>query len=282
MVAPTVGQGWSSAPRVPAVRPKAVAVHRVRHDTQFGHTIVQACAVAGQAVDFFRPVLDEYPDLDPSSGIFIEGIDFSPSTIGDVGNALAPALMDGRRAVLAQGLNGLHWGFGFHDVPFSLRPDQPLSTLEHAPEIRVSDFSSGGFANGRSTNACLAIVIAVGLGVAHRERGHTGKITVSIWTDGCDMQRVGSANRDRCRRALRLARKHDVKVEIRGFCPAESWGRYVEWKNEVKLQDEESFVAKLEHGANVEDVVSRSVDGHTQSMGGTMMFRTSDTPPAVA
>ncbi len=271
---------------VPVEGARVIAAPERHHTrTQMGHTIEQCVAAGHAAVNHFSPVLEDYGDLDSTAGVIIRVVDFSGSTIGTIGNALAPALEASRRELLERGLDGYLWDLGFNRRVFALDDANPLRSLRTARVIRPSDFTRGGFVES-GTNLSMGLTVAIAIGIAHRESGHEGKITTMGWTDGWDIS--GSADRRRCREALELARRRGVKVEVHGFCPKHHWSDYQAWKSDVGLLDEEDCLQVLDPHAAVEDVVERSVTGIGESMTHTVMRivrprdSDSDTPAALA
>lgn len=282
---PPAERGAEDAPVREALVPRRMVPEPrvISPEVSVCRTIAQFCEAGAAAVDVFAPALENYEGLDPQAGVVITNVDFSGSTIGQVGDALAPAIEKGRQALIEQGLDGYLWQLGFNRRVFALDDAQPLRTLRTARPIRREDFTRQGFVES-GTNLSMGLAASIAIGVGHRERGHQGKITVAAWTDGWDFS--STTDRRRCRDALKVARRNCVAIEVRGFCPEYHWGDYQAWKKEVGLRDDEAFVTVLKRGANVQRAVEESIDEHTNSVGKTMMFLAPDsdtpTPPVLA
>lgn len=197
----------------------------------------------------------------PDRAVVVELIDFSGSTIGRVGNALAPALMQARQAQVDQGGVGYLWQIGFNDNPFLLDPERPLRELHDTRAIEPDDFTASGFAGG-STALSTSLIVCAALLIAHRQRGHTGELLLAAWTDGRDTS--SNDERDRCRRALEAARKAGIRIAVSGFCPEVKWEEYLLWAVQVGLNPDEALVVKLKPGDDISAVAADTARGHSE------------------
>ena len=226
-------------------------------------------------MELFTQLVADYR-LDEETPIVARLVDFSASTKGQVGEALAPALEVSRQALLTKGADGYIWDLGFNAEVFALDAANPLRTIATARVITRSDFTPKGFVES-GTNLSKGLATAIAVLTAHHLRGHKGDLLVSAWTDGWDTS--DQSDRVLCRDALQLARQQGIKVEVYGFCPTAKYQRYQEWRRRVGLRTSEDNVKILGEDDSVSDAVFESVTGFGESISETMLGRRAKKDP---